>query len=304
MKIDKPGIYFDFDSEAYFSDPCPQPSLTQSIAKVLIDQSPLHAKTEHPRLTPPTEADEDEKYVAAQAIGNAAHKMLIGRGKQIAAAPWNNWRTKEASAFRAEQTKAGKTPVLERHVAEAYAMTLAARMQLINAGWDDCFSEGKGHGEVVLAWQEDGIWLRTMIDWLSVDKLLAYDLKTGGVSFAPHDLPRKMVTDGWDVQAAMHERALNALDPKNAGRRKFRFVGLENYLPYALVPVEMTETWLTMGRKKLDFAITQWRRCIETGIWQGYGAEIVRPAYPGWKETEWLNREIAAADGPSVLMAG
>lgn len=302
MKIEKPGIYYDFPTEAYFADPCPAPSLTQSIAKVLIEQSPLHAKVEHPRLTPPTEAEEDEKYSAAKAIGNAAHRMLIGRGKEIASAPWDDWKTKEARAFRAEQTQAGKEPVLKKHVDEAHMMALAAQLQLQQCGWGEAFREGAG--EVVLAWEEDGIWLRTMIDWLGADLTSCYDLKTGGVSFAPHLIGRKMVDDGWDVQAAMHERALNALDPKRAGRRKFRFVGLENYLPYALVPVEMTEAWLTMGRKKLDYAIGQWRRCIETGVWQGYGSEIVRPEYPGWKETEWLNREQQIADGPSVLMAG
>jgi len=42
--IDRPGIYRDMSSEEYLNDPCPAPSLTQSIAKVLIARSPLHAK--------------------------------------------------------------------------------------------------------------------------------------------------------------------------------------------------------------------------------------------------------------------
>ena len=36
MKITAPGIYKDFDETAYFADPAPQPSLSQSLAKVLI----------------------------------------------------------------------------------------------------------------------------------------------------------------------------------------------------------------------------------------------------------------------------
>jgi hypothetical protein len=307
MTITKPGIYFDYPAEEYFADPCPEPSLTQSIAKVLLDQSPLHAKTEHPRLTSRPAEDDDGKQTAAQAIGNACHRMMIGRGKEIAAGPWDDWRTKEARAFRSEQSKAGKCPVLQKHVDEAAMIAAAAQLQLTQCGWLDAF-RGEGHGEVVLAWQEDGIWLRTLIDWLPSDMRTSYDLKTGGVSFAPHGIGKKMVDDGWDVQAAMHERALNALDPDNAGRRKFRFVALENSLPYAMAPVELDEYWMVMGRKKLDHAIAVWRECMRTGSFPGYGTEVITPEYPKWKEADWLLREIEHADrqriNPDLMFAG
>jgi hypothetical protein len=86
VKIDKPGIYVDFPEWAYHQDPCPEPSFNQSIGKVLIAQSALHARTEHPRFATPVAAEdeESEKYVVAKAIGNAAHKLIIGRGKDIA----------------------------------------------------------------------------------------------------------------------------------------------------------------------------------------------------------------------------
>lgn len=81
LQITKPGIYRGMASELYFGDPCPVPSLTQSIAKTLIDQSAAHARTEHPRLLSVAEKEDEEaeKYIKAQAIGNAAHRELIGR---------------------------------------------------------------------------------------------------------------------------------------------------------------------------------------------------------------------------------
>src|ERR1017187_3250533 len=102
FKIEKAGIYKDVADEEYRADPCPTPSLSQSIAKVLIAQSTLHAKEEHPRLKTPDEADDEagEKYVKAQAIGNAAHAVLIGRGKTLAVGPFDNWATKDAKAFK------------------------------------------------------------------------------------------------------------------------------------------------------------------------------------------------------------
>ncbi len=82
MKIDKPGIYRDFDGPSYFADPCPEPSLSQSIGKLMVDRSAWHVRNVHPRLAIETDCDDEaEKYVKAQAIGNAAHEIMLGRGK-------------------------------------------------------------------------------------------------------------------------------------------------------------------------------------------------------------------------------
>ncbi|MGE4075944.1 MAG: hypothetical protein AB7F22_10360, partial [Reyranella sp.] len=218
MIIDQPGFYFDFPVDAYHRDPCPAPSFTQSIAKLLIERSPAHAAAAHPRLTPP-EADDEapESYVVAQAIGNAAHAMLIGRGKTLAVAGFDTWRTKEAKAFKAEALDAGRVPILEKHHARAVAMVAAARAQLDAAGWTDVFADGIGHGEVVVAWQEDGLWFRTMIDWMA-EPTRPVDYKSTALSAAPHAVGRLMADAGWDIQAAMHERALDAVDPDNRGR--------------------------------------------------------------------------------------
>lgn len=295
-KIWTPGLYGDISAEHYFADPCPRPSLTQSIAKVLLAQSPLHAKHEHPRLAPPAEAEEEpaEKYLPAQAIGNAVHRTLIGRGKDLAIAEFDNWKSGDAKKFRAEAEQAGRTPILNKHMLVAQQMVLAVRLQLTDAGWPEAFKEGRG--EVVACWEEGGLWFRTMIDWLTPDGTASYDLKSTAASFAPHVINRKMVDDGWDLQAAMHERALNALDPAGAGRRKFRFVAVENYPPYALLPIEMTEAWLTMGRKKLEVAISMWSDAIKSGRFTGYPTKPYCPEYPGFKETEWLGREVEYFD--------
>lgn len=289
--INEPGIYPGFDVGAYFDDPCPAPSLTQSIAKILCERSPAHARAEHPRLAPPVEAEDDapEKYDAAKAIGNAAHALLIGRGKRMAVGEYPTWQTKLAKEFKAAALAAGQEPILAKHMARAETMAKAAREQLFKAGWISAFTEG--HGEVVVAWQENGLWFRTLIDWM-VDTTLVIDLKSTAMSCAPHSIPSLMVSAGWDIQAAMHERALDAVDPDNRGRRKFRFVAIEQDEPFALTPVEIGEAVLTMGRKRLQFAVDQWRRCMETDTWPAYPLEVCRPEYPGYLEARWLEREV------------
>lgn len=293
--ITKPGIYFDVPTDAYFADPCPSPSLTQSIAKVLIAKSPIHAFSEHPRLCPPAaDADEEpEKYVVAQAIGNAAHKLIIGRGKDIAVADFDSWRGKTASEFKLDALDNGRVPILTAHMARAYVMADRLRAQLARHEDADAFMHGKG--EVVIAWQEGDLWFRCMLDWLHDDHLTVDDLKTTALSAAPHAVGNMAEAAGWDIQAAMIERGLDVLDPHSAGRRKYRFVALENYEPHAASVVHMTEDWLTMGRKKLDYAVEIWRSCLEGNVWPGYPLTAIKPAYPSWAEQRWLQREIHEA---------
>jgi hypothetical protein len=289
----KPGIHLDMSAKDYFADPCrPEASLTQSIAKILNERSPAHAWLQHPALNPYYRED-DEGYDKAKAIGNAAHKLMIGRGKEVCIIEADNFRTKDAQATRDQAAADGYVPILAKHHKAARDLVTAMRGQLDLTGCLDAFY--KGHGEVVIIWQEDGLWFRSMIDWMVSPREL-YDLKTSGRSAAPHAIPPIMVEAGWDVQAAMQERGLDILDPEGRGRRIFRFVAVENEPPFALTVHELSESVMTMGRKKLQHAVDIWRRCLEDGEWPAYPPMIHVPEYPGFKEAQWLDREVREFD--------
>lgn len=290
FRITQPGIFLDVPTLDYFADPAPTASLTQSVAKILLAKSPLHAWYAHPRLNPDYRHKDDTFFD----IGNIAHTLMIGRGKEIVVLEsFDDWRTKAAKEAREIAAASGKLAVLGKHYSKAEAMVRAAREQLTIRGLDLLFDSTLGNGEVVTAWKEGALWMRQMIDYLSGDARTFCDYKSTGESAAPHALSRKMVNDGWAIQAAMGERGLDVLDPKNAGRRRYLFVVQEDEKPYALTVAEIGEAAMTMGRKQLDMAVTIWRRCIENDRWPGYPTDIARPEYPGWAETEWLNREIA-----------
>jgi hypothetical protein len=292
-RITEAGAYIDVPSTVYFSDPCPVPSLTQSIAKVLCDKTALHAWHEHPCLGG-SATDEGEPYNKVKAIGNAAHSILLGRGKSVAVLDYADFKTKGAQQSREEVESRGAVAILKKHHDDALTLVAAVRNQVASIkGCENAFAFG--HGEVVLAAEIDGIWLRTMIDWME-SPLILDDLKTTGMSVAPHGLGRMMADAGWDIQAATQELILDTLDPEHAGRRKFRFFPVENNAPHALVVAQLSEAVMTMGRKKLAYAMDVWRRCMATGEWPAYPAEIVQPDYPGFKETDWLNREIQYAE--------
>jgi hypothetical protein len=290
MKIDKPGIYRNIDVASYHADPCPTPSLSQSIAKVLIDQSPLHAFIAHPRLHPAEVGDEAEKYAKAKAIGDATHALLIERGKALAVAPFDSWRSGASQAFRDKANAEGKTPILEDHFNQAHEIMRAAIAQIDAHEESDCFKNGAG--EVALIWQEGKLWFRCLVDWLHDGNLTVDDLKTSGMSVAPHVIGLRAAEAGYDIQCAMFERGLDVLDPKNAGRRKYRFVMIEQDQPYALNVMVMGEQWLTMGRKKLQHAVDIWSRCMAYDKWPGYPPYAITPEYPSWQESKWLAREI------------
>lgn len=286
-----PGLYLDLSARDYFADPCPQPSLTQSIAKLLIDRSPAHARLAHPKLNP--DFHEPFEYDKAQAIGNAAHKLLIGRGKEVCIIEADAFRTNEAKMTRDEAIKAGYVPILSKHIKRAQELVKVARSELDAIGLDRAFIDG--HGEAAIIWEERGMWFRSLIDWIDPVARVCYDLKTSGRSAAPHSVPSAMADAGWPVQAAFQERGLDVLYPEAAGRWTFVFVMVENEEPFGLSANEMIESVLTIGRKQVDYAASIWGACMRTGAWPGYPRVVNTPEMPGYAEAAWLNREIHEA---------
>jgi len=302
MKITKPGIYRGVSDADYRADPCPSPSLTQSLCKILIAGSAKHAWTEHPRLNPQFEHDDDTKYD----IGNVAHRLILGRGKEIERIDFADWRTNAAKDAREDAADAGRIAVLGKDFDLATEMVADAWSQLKRHEDADAFSYGAA--EVMICWEEDGIWFRSLIDWLHDNLRTVDDYKSSGMSMAPHVIGIRAEAAGWHVQAAFIERGLDLIDPAGAGRRRYRFIGQENYKPHALTVMHMDEFWLTMGRKKIAVGIDMWRTAVAAGRWPGYPTRGITPPFPGFKEKQWLERELSGEfeteNDTSLTMAG
>jgi len=309
FRIASPGIFTDIAAADYHADPCPTPSFTQSIAKLILDRSPRHAWAAHPRLNPKWVPDEDTKFN----IGNTAHLRLLGRGKEIVIVDAPDWRTKVAQAMRDEAHAAGKVAVLTEQWRRAGEMVEAAFEQLQPYGIkaEDLQSADTGASEVTIAWREGETWFRSLIDRLPADCLVITDYKTTAASAAPQALDTKVAADGWAIQAAIQERGMAILDPPRAGRRVHRFICQENEYPYALTVSDLPEASMTMGRKMFEWSLERWRACMAIGVnreaWPVYDREIQRPVYPGWAETRWLDREIEEDErrksGPMISVA-
>jgi hypothetical protein len=298
VKIEKPGIYRGVTEADYRVDPCPQPSLTQSLCKVLIERSPRHAWTACPRLNPDWLPDDETKFD----LGNVAHRIVLGRGKDFEIGNFDDWRTNAAKSFRAEAHESGKVAVLLHQFEQASTMAQEAFRQISKHEDADAFTGGDA--EVMIAWEENGIWFRSLIDWLHEDLLTVDDYKSTGMSIAPHVIGIRAEAAGWHLQAAFIERGLDILHPVSAGRRRYRFIAQETEPPHALNVMHMSEHWMTMGRKKVEAAATIWRACMKTGNWPAYPRHGIVPDYPGWQENRWLERETSGEFDTKLIMAG
>ena len=286
----KPGIYPDFPIADYHADPCPEPSLSQSIAKVILERSPGHAMYAHPRLGKGVRGDDDEeKYSRAKAIGDAAHKLILGRGKKVVTLDYDNWRTKDSKNDRDAVISRGMTPILLKDMDEVRLMVSVfhGTMKVHEAG-----EFVPGQTEVAIFWQEGAFWFRSLIDSLSTDNLEVVDLKTTGKDCAPAQAGKVMADAGWDLQASFIERGLNVLHPEGAGKRRFRFISIEQDPPFGLVVNDLTEGVLTIGRQKVDRAVRMWKRCLTEKVWPTYPRVVNYPELPAWHVSQWESREM------------
>lgn len=296
------GLHFDVPADVYHADPCPEPSLNQTLAKLLIpgNKTPAHVRHAHPRLNPNYEPEHQTKFT----LGSAAHKLLLGRGRDFEvfdAADWNasgggKGAKTELHANREAALSVGKLPILRHQFDTATEMVIAARQQLgLHSVYKDAFTLGNGNAEVVAIAKHQGCWYRTMIDWRMPDGRILYDYKSTETSVAAPALQWRVSDEEWPIQAAMQEFILDIIEPENAGRREFRYVCQEAYPPYALTVGRIPERTLHIARRNLSLAMVRWQLCMSTGIWPAYDAGIVDLEYPPHVAARMVEQEIGEA---------
>jgi hypothetical protein len=292
----KPGIY-DIASAEYHSD-CVgadgepiAPTLSASIANTLINQSPLHAWTNHPRLNPNWQPDDDAKYD----VGTVAHQMLLEGEVRVDVFEYEDWRKKEAQEARAHSRAAGMVPLLRHQHDECMAMCEAVVNQLDSFNADPKpLTNGKP--EQTMVWQDaqTGVWCRARIDWLHDDLSAIDDLKTTTRSAHPDAWSKNLYSYGCDVQAAFYLRGMSSLHQDSLyhpGATSWRWIVVETSPPYGLSVVEPGPAVLELADAKVDAALKLWAECLERDVWPGYPTRVATVELPAWEEARWLARE-------------
>lgn len=298
--ITAPGRYSGIPAEVYHADPCPEPSLSSSVASILLDQSPWHAWEAHPRLNPLHVGKDSSAFD----LGRAGHDMLLEGGEKVAVLDFEDYRKKDAKEARDQAREAGLSPLLRAQFVAAKDMVDSARKQLArHEEGGGVFDPAHGEAEVTLACKLRGVWVRVRCDWLPNEGEIIHDLKTTSPGMANPDRwgARHMFDMGADLQAALYRRV--AGEVLGWRRARFRFVVVENAPPHALSIIEPGEDVLTLADKKVDRALDLWRACLEANRWPGYPAKVCHIGLPTWQETRWLEREERDAHDPKAHLS-
>lgn len=289
------GFHFDVPADRYHADPCEVPSLSASIAKVMIEHCPARARMEHPRLAAQPERERPSRDME---IGSVAHRLILGRGAPIAPIDAEDYKTNDAKSARESAYAARFLPILMSDYEVAQNLADAFREQL--AVTPGCEGWALGQSEVVGIARDptSGALMRSMFDRLELhdDHAVIWDIKTTGQSAAPWSVARTIANMSYDVPVGFYTRVVELLRPDLEGRVIFRWVFIENDAPHAMTVADADATAVEIGRRKTARACREWSRCLKTGHWPRYPARIVTPEYPAYAASAWMAREDAEAE--------
>lgn len=282
------GFHPDINEKDYHADVlCEAPTLSCSIAKVLVDESPVHCWAAHPRLG----NKRHKETTPAMEFGSAAHALCLGKGADLVVVEADNWMTKAAKEERENARESGKIPILARKHAIALEQRAAFNRQLIEFGLHDSFMAAKS--EVVAIYDDGSVRCRAMMDKLLIDEnrksATIYDLKTTD-SANPRGLSRLVFNMHYDMQDRSYTRGVEVLRSDLAGRIEFLFLFLETEYPYCLTPYRLCGEQQMLGTSKWSRAWQMWEACLKANSWPAYTKEIVKGEAPSFA----LNAEMGA----------
>lgn len=275
------------EAEVYHSDPCPSPSLSNSIAYQLTTRSPRHAWLAHPRLgakrRPPTKTMDR---------GSLVHALLLGSGPQIAEVDAEDWKTKAAREQRDAAYERGHLPVLTDDLQTALRDVVEIRERLTDFG-----IELGGVSEIGAFWVEratDGteVQCRALMDHWFADIDTIYDLKTCR-SGHPSAVQRHVVGYGYDIQRASYVSAIAKNFPERAGRTDFVFLFCELDPAVTVTPYRPAGSMRELGEQRWRRGVDLWARCIKRNEWPGYASGIIEIEAPPWAMAAEFDATVA-----------
>lgn len=266
-------------------------SLSQSVAKVLLQQSPLHAWTAHPgyggEANEAAEPDEDED-TDAKDNGKVIHRLLLGKGANIEViSGFDNFKKKAAQELRDAAKAAGRAPMLEKKYDKLLEARDAISGNLALEGVN--LHDPEGESEVAIEYYEQGehglVACRARLDRVVIPRGPIVELKS--IRSADDETCSKHVgTYGYDLQYQSNTRALTALlsvlRPGFTGHIDMLFAFFEIKPPYAVNVKRPSAVMRECGRLQWEQAILLWEQCQRTGRWPAYGGRISELDPPHW----------------------
>lgn len=284
FQITQAGLYLDMPETLYHADPCPTPSLSNSIIRTLLDQSPLHAAYKHPRLY----GQNNNNPTKAMTKGTLLHTLLLEAGQNIVIIDADDYRGKKAREEKEQALAENKTPVLARDYDLVSHCAEITRKNIANHPACEGFLN-PGISEATIAWQEGNVWCRGRLDRLpDHNDFPVFDLKGTELSASPTTWEKRLC-DVYRTQGAFYNRGLKAVGKPR--KQPMRYIVVELYEPFAMNVFCPSEELINLANDEIDRAIRLWSHCITHNQWPGYTDHIIEVDPKPWTITQIFNEQ-------------
>lgn len=238
------GLHRDVPMGAYLSDELtPQPALSASGIRTLIEATPLTFAARNPRLWRESgvwPGPFKERGSKPKKLGTAIHSLLLEPDVQITVFRPEDFPTKDGKPGKTLGTAKAKEAIAEAEESGIFWLTddqetqaksvrdFAQKKILRDPDYGEAWA--KGESEVTMIWQRavspncpfckkghDPIWCRGRIDRLAPREYgLMFDPKTTALSLHEEFIARRFRDQGTDFQAAWYQQGFEALHPEFA----------------------------------------------------------------------------------------
>ena len=276
-----PGLHYGIPAKAYHADPCEQPSLSSTIARKLLAESPAHAHLAHPRL-----GGAGKTTTAAMGLGQLVHSLMDDNpDKDYVLGPFSDYKTGEARAWRDRIILSGKTPALDRDLVDAQPIANALRAKV---ALPDCKSEVTG------IWREGDVWCRARYDKLALTVGAAggtatgadfWDWKTISGDMSDRGIIKAIAKYGYHIQVALYLRGLGECLSLRPSALSATLVFVSTSAPYTVRRVRLSDTFLAEGYRKAEEAIQKWGAAMKSNDWSDpREAGVMEAEMPAWMD--------------------
>lgn len=276
--IDEPGLY-QMSDEAYQADCCKELSLRSSYIAKLLEKgkTPAHLAHEISRLNPNYERKEQRYFN----IGKACHTLVLGRGSLIEPIAGYDYATNEKDGLKMSEKKAlrdkayddHRIPLLIPEQKQVRAMAKAAERQideLLEADAIPLNPFDGAYSEQVIVWRDPqtGVMCRAMLDGLAISEDFLGEYKTDAISAAPENFPWRARKLNYISRLAFYRRGLEAL--KMSYSPTIGIFVQESIEPYLMAYHRISDEMIMRADRDVTTAMKIWRKCRDTGKWDGY----------------------------------